>query len=146
MMSKKIKIIFFTFFIGLVIFIDVFHLFSQDSDLLKSMPVIIIGTWCDVEHNNHQVGMYGITFLEDKTYIEGFSYMGAAYYGTWDLNENELLLKSKYWFFIKSDETEEYEVDENGQKTVIIGLTVKDRDEITLNYPNGKSVTLKRME
>jgi hypothetical protein len=105
------------------------------SEQLPEDAPVVIGNW-DVEDNNRR----GWTFSANNRYIEGINYTGSANSGKWSLKNNILTITSKppmEDIFLK-------DFDESTLEPIIINVTVNNRNNIILKYPDGETVKLIR--
>jgi hypothetical protein len=101
--------------------------------LPKDAPVIL-GYWDDIGNDRNYY-----YFRPDHTYSEGYKETDMGLMGTWSLNNNLLTIIITGPLMDDFDGTGKHK-----SETVIINLTINDRNDIILNYPNGKTIKLRR--
>jgi len=92
------------------------------SEQLPDDVPAIIGFW-NVENAVHD--NYIFKFLASGEYVEGINRTGAALFGNWELNGNNLIIKNKH-------------------VNISINMIIINRNEIILNFPDGNVNILKR--
>jgi hypothetical protein len=102
--------------------------------LPEDVPAIL-GYWDVVDKSRNYY-----SFRPDHTFSEGYKETDRGFRGTWSINNNLLTI------IITGPIMDSYfdEIIEYKPETIIINLTIHNRDDIILNYPNGEIIKLRR--